>query len=774
MIRSISFILLLTIYSFGFLHSQPDGSEKSERGVIIGNVQSNVGQKPIPGVTVQILNTKKGTFTNAEGKFSIRNIPPGMYSVRFSGVGYETYVKSDVFVTNAIPVEINIELAEKVIELQGAEVRASYFIKKVESLTSTQSFDAEEIKRAPGVQEDVIRATALLPGVATAGAGRNDLLVRGGAPFENLFIVDNIEIPNINHFGSQGSSGGPLSLINIDYVKNVSFSAGGFGAKYGDKVSSLTNITLRNGNEEKFGGKIVLSATGFGANIEGPIGSRGSYWFSVRRSYLDFIFKLAGFAFIPQYWDFAGRVSYKVATNDYLSFLTVAALDDVITDNSNDDNKFSNSKVAIPSQDQYFSGITWKHLFKNGFTTVTLGETFSVFSTFQKDSNLVDIFRNKSREGETTLKTDVDFQLSPKINLTFGNQLKYAPNLTYDVIVPGYMRTSSTGDTVGLYQDTTLKTYKNASYVSLSASFGKTKLTLGGRYDHYGFLEDKSYLSPRLSVIYQLNDVSAIILSSGRYYQAPSYIWLIGAPNQNLKAIRSDQFVLGYEHTPMEDIKVQLEVFYKVYDNYPARVYRPQAVLAPSGFDDISSDIPFGLEPLSSVATGFAQGIELFVQKKLSDLPFYGLMSISVSQSKFKSIEGIERYGSFDSRVIANLALGYLPGKNWELSGKFRLSTGLPTTPYFTQTDISKNQIAGQKDYSRYNDGERLPLYHAVDVRVDKRWIFKRFNLVTYIDIQNLYGRENVTGVKWNPRTKSEEYQTSFGVLPSIGISFEF
>ena len=364
---------------------------------------------------------------------------------------------------------MRVELVEKVIELEGAEVKGTYFPKKIQTVTSTQTFNSEDIRRAPGVQEDVIRATALLPGVGVTAAGRNDLLVRGGAPFENLFIVDNIEVPNINHFGSQGASGGPLSLINIDFVRNVEFSSGGFGAKYGDKVSSMTNITLRKGNDQRFAGEVNLSATGAGLILEGPVGDKGTYLFNVRRSYLDFIFDAAGFSFIPQYWDLSTKVSYDLDQNNKFSFVMIGALDDVKLNNDELDDRYDNSRVAVPNQKQYFSGLTWKHLFGNGFATVTLGRSFVYFDTFQNDSLLNRIFQNNSYEGETSLKTDFDFQLMKGMELSFGNQIKFASKLEYDIMIPGYMRLDNNGSPAALQVDDFIQCFLKMQLMEISA-----------------------------------------------------------------------------------------------------------------------------------------------------------------------------------------------------------------------------------------------------------------------------------------------------------------
>lgn len=693
------------------------------------------------------------------------NVPTGVYSVRISSIGYETYIASDVTITSGRPTMLEIELAERVLMLDAAEVTASFFSNTIEASTSTQSFNFEEIRRAPGVQEDVLRATALLPGVNVTAAGRNDLIVRGGAPYENLFIVDNIEVPNINHFGSQGSTGGPLSIINLDFVRNVEFSAGGFPAKFGDKTSSLTHIKLRNGNESKFGGKATISASQFGLNLEGPVTEKGSFWFSARRSYLDFLFNAAGFSFIPEYWDFQGKFNYRLNQNNSLTFLAISAINTVKLNNDDLDARYDNSRITVPEQLQYFSGLTWKRTFSNGFTTVTLGRSYVNFETYQNDSTLTEIYRNNSKEGEISFKTDLVIQTGSGSELTVGNRLKYGSKLDYDILIPGYLRTDDEGTPQPLRIDTTLNSIKNATYASYTFTAGKSKVTAGGRLNYFDFTEEQFYFAPRLSYTYSINEKHSLITSLGSYYQSPSYLWLIGGTEGKLSAIKADQAVVGYRHNPRPDLLVQVELFYKLYDKYPGRIWRPQAVLAPAGFQDATSDIPFGLEPIDYDASGYSRGIELFVQKRFSEIPIYGLFSVTLSESAFKSLEGKERPGAYDTPFIMNLAVGYRFNSKWEVSSKFRAAEGIPTTPF---------DELGQLDFSRYNEGERLPFFHSLDVRVDRRWNFSKLGLIAYIDIQNVYNNQAVSSRRWDEREQKVIENTSIGILPTIGVSLEF
>jgi hypothetical protein len=323
------FLLLLfcasALASGGGVYAQ----EQRKTGVVAGRVLDKGTNEPLAGANVVVVGTGLGASTNIEGDFRIEFVPIGVCAVRVSAVGYAPFTKSDVVVSIARPAELHIPLIEASIELDSVQVTARYFQKLPETPLSTFVQSNEEIRRLPGGLEDVVRAISILPGIARVDAGRNDLIIRGGAPSENLFLIDNIEVPNINHFGTQGATGGPLSFVNLDYVEGTSFSTGGFGVQYGDKLSSVLSINLRDGRKDRIGGKATISASQFGLNLEGPVDHSGSFVFSARRSYLDFIFKAAGLSFVPEYWDFLAKGEYRLGRNDRLSVLGIAALDNV-------------------------------------------------------------------------------------------------------------------------------------------------------------------------------------------------------------------------------------------------------------------------------------------------------------------------------------------------------------------------------------------------------------------------------------------------------------
>lgn len=323
------FFLALTV-----LHAQ------NNQGVISGTVIDATSKQPLPFANVFLVETGGGAATDLDGKYSITRLEPGSYRVRVSAVGYTTVTKTDITVSNAKPAVINFELMPSVIELEGVTVTSDYFSRSLTEINSVTYFGYEEIRRAPGGFEDVVRALSILPGVAVAEAGRNDLIVRGGAPSENLYLVDGFEVPNINHFGNQGATGGPLSFINLDFVDETSFATGGFPVMYGDKLSSVLQIKLREGRNDRAGGKATISASQFGLNLETPVTSNSSLLFSARRSYLDFIFKAAGFGFVPEYYDVLGKYSWNIDKTSKLSYLFVSAFDNVRYFNETEDQRY--------------------------------------------------------------------------------------------------------------------------------------------------------------------------------------------------------------------------------------------------------------------------------------------------------------------------------------------------------------------------------------------------------------------------------------------------
>ena len=740
---------------------------QDETGTVFGNVKDIDSKQPIVGANVVILGTSQGAVTDVEGNFRITKVPVNVYQLKASIIGYESVTKTDIEVVISKPAKVEFELNETPIQLNDITVKSEYFSKTPSELTSITTLGYEEIRRSPGGFEDVVRALSILPGVAQADAGRNDLVVRGGAPSENLYIVDGMEIPNINHFGTQGATGGPLSYVNLDFVKETSFSTGGFSSQYGDKLSSVLKIDLRNGRDDKLGGKATISASQFGLNLEGPLGTNNDFIFSARRSYLDFIFKAAGFSFVPEYYDLLSKANFNLDNNNKISFLFIGAFDNVKYFNETADKRLDNSRILGSDQVQYAAGLSYQHLIGNGFITLTLNRNFTNYKTQQSDSLLNPIFKDLSTETENSIKADLVYKFTAYTEISMGLSCK---NILFntDILFPFF--TTTFGDTLPVNRLTSNDMFtKSAGYINLNhLFFEKLRTNIGLRIDYFDHLDKKIYAAPRFSMTYPLSVLTNISLSTGTYYQAPSYIWLaVAGNNKRLTDTKTNQLILGLDHLIREDFLLKVEGYYKWYSDYPSSLIRPYLVLANTGAgyagseDNFSS---FGLEPLTSGGSGLSKGFELSFQKKLSEIPCYGLLSISYSKTTFEALDNITRNGAYDQRWIVNLTGGYKFNEKWESSFRFRYASGRPYTPY---TRTGSQLVA---DYmSNY-----FKALHSLDVRVDKRWLYTNFTLITYIDIQNIYNNKNSNYIRWNPRTRTADSDSNIGILPSIGVSLEF
>lgn len=739
----------------------------SAQGTISGVVVDKLSQTPLPGVNIIALETDFGASTDTDGKFVIENLPVGNYRIKASFIGYESKIKTDVVVKSAVPAFIRFELIESVIEIEGVTVTSGYFETSSTEITSIKEFSYEEIRRSPGGFEDVVRALSVLPGVAQASAGRNDLVVRGGAPSENLFLVDGFTVPNINHFGSQGATGGPLSFINLDYVRNTTFSTGGFSSLYGDKLSSVLSINLQNGRSERIGGKALISASQFGFNLDGPINDNGNFIFSIRRSYLDFIFNAAGFGFVPEYYDLLGKFNYNFDKQNSIKILFVGALDDVKFNNDTEENKKDNARILGSSQRTYLFGTSYRHLMNDAFMNFSFSRNFTKYNSSQRDYYLNPIFLNNSIEAENELKAESVFKLNKSSELTLGVSGKLIEFET-DLKLPTFA--TSFGDTLEIASLYTKQNYyKSSVYANFTNTvFDKIRYNFGIREDYFSGINNKFYFSPRFSMSYMLSNLVSINASAGIYQQFPSYIWLAAyESNKDLKAVQVNQYILGFDFLLREDTKLKVEAFLKDYKNYPASKLRTYLVLANTGAGYGGSESnfsSFGLEPLASGGKGNSRGIELSIQKKSSGTPLYGIFSLTYSETNFTSLDGIERPGSYDQSWILNLNTGYSFNEKWEASMKFRFATGYPFTPY--------DQFGMQSPL--YFNIERMKSFHSLDLRVDRRFDFDGLNLIVYLDVQNVYNNKNSTTVRWDADKKAMVTDSSIGVLPSIGVSLEF
>lgn len=734
-----------------------------------GRVLDALSGRPIPGAVVTVLGTTLRSVTGSDGAFRLADVPPGVWQIQATAIGYRPAVQSDVVVAPGRSPDVLLRLDPLPVELAGIVIEPEYFAQPPSAATSTQTLDYEEIRRLPGGLEDVARAVAAQPGVVQVGEGRNDLIVRGGAPSENLYLVDGVEVENINHFGTQGATGGPLSYINLDFVRDVTFSTGGFSARYGDRLSSVLGIDLKDGRGDRIGGRATLASSQFGLDVEGPTGGAGSFLFSARRSYLDLVFRAAGFGFIPEYWDLLGKWTYRPTARDEFGFFAIGALDNVDFVNDTPDQRYDNADILGNTQNRYVAGLSYRRVLTRGLLDVRVGRNFTDFEFVQRDTLLQEIFGSASRESETSVRADLGWSLGAGWDMHAGLQGKFA-RVRGSATLPAGLDTDF-GDTIPPVQGSWDRRHtKGAGYLELSRTLARRlRIAAGVRVDAFTALEQPVVWGPRLSLAYDLGNRTSIAVSGGVYRQSPAYVWVSANPvNERLRHIRVDQAVLGVEHRLRADTRVRIELYGKRYVDYAASTLRPYLVMANTGagyggaVDDQFAS--FGFDPLVSDGRGNAYGGELLVQKRMSAVPLYGTGAVSLGWARYAGVDGVERDGSYERRLNVNLSGGYRFDARWEVAMKFRLGTGLPYTPFGPD---------GTREPTALNTA-RLPVTHALDVRADRRWNFRAWNLVLYLDIQNVYNHRNVGGVRWDSRTQRVEFDESLGIFPTLGVSAEF
>jgi hypothetical protein len=742
-----------------------------ETGTIYGKVIDITNQQPVAGAVISIekLNIKAGS--DDDGNFTVKEIPVGIYSVKIASLGYKPLFLDNVIVTTGGMHSLKAGLM--LTSTEEITVEAERFAMPLDLSTSFKSLSYEEIRRTPGGFEDIGRVVQTLPGVSFVNDGRNDLIVRGGAPSENLFLLDNSPIPNINHFGSQGSTGGPVSIINLDFINEINFITGGFSAKYGDKLSSVLEIKQREGNRMNMMTDLNLSATGFGAVVEGPFGSskRGSWLLSARRSYLDFIFNAAGFGFVPEYSSFQAKATYDLNKNNFFTFNGVGNIDNVNFNNNTETQKQDNENILKNNQWGYVAAFELKSLLSpKSYTLLNLTRNYTSFDYSGRNAAFEETFKNRSYEGETGFKGEFNWLPDLSRQITFGGEGKivsFRNEIMRDADTL-YMIDPLTGQRqilppVSFNNDD--RSFKGALFFQITQKlFGFVRLNAGLRYDYFEYINDKNYISPRISASIAVLRNLNLNFSYGIFYQSPAYISIVSDPgNRNLKDIRADHYIAGLEYFPNKDTKASVEIYYKKYDNYPSSVYRPYLILANNGGDYQTSQT-FVIEPLISCGNGYTKGVEFFFQKTLTS-NIYGTVNVSLFRARYTALDGIERDGDYDNEALTTITGGYILGKGWEISSKFRFAGGRPYTPI--------NPADGTQLVSEYNTG-RLPNYYSLDVRAQKVWNFSKWTLITYVDIQNITGRKNISGYEWNKYTNKIEARESIGVLPTIGVNAMF
>jgi len=744
-------------------------AQENITGNLIGRVIDAETNYPLYNVTVIIKELEMGVYANEKGQYRFYDIPVGNYSVSFQIIGYQSQMKTDVIIRSQRTTFINGELRRKSIEIEGISVGTDYFSETEEQTTSVVSFSNEEIRRAPGSAGDVSRIMMSLPSVAKVNDQSNNLIVRGGNPMENTFFIDNIEIPNINHFPHQGSSGGPIGILNVDFIEDVTFNTGGFSSIYGDKLSSVMEIEFRDGNPDDFDGQIDFSWIGFGGIFEGPLSKNSSAILAVKRSYLKYIIDAIdiGTSTAPEYGDVQGKFTYEFNPLQKLSFLAVFADDH---NSPNQENAEENHMSHYGNQDLYQGtyGLNWRAVWNEStFSNTSIALTSSHFEedfyeTFKEPTTGDPDIRNRTSEQKLKLR-NVNFRrLSDKISLDFGIDIKYLQH-DYD----NYLAetTNAIGDTIPeLILKDEIKAQKMGGFFSLNYDpFPKLSTTLGLRADYFSLNENMT-ISPRFTCKFKLNEKTSVNGSVGIFYQnLPVLLLSQNENNKELKDPYAAHYIIGVEHLISEDTRLVVEAYQKDYSYFPVDPSQPGIFVIDDNFFNY-------YESLQDNGQALSRGVEVILQKKLAT-KIYGLASATYFRSCYKDNDGIWRDRSYDNQYIVSFEGGYKPTPGLELSMRWIYAGGVPYTPIDTELSIANHRMV--YDETRINE-KRYPDYHSLNARLDKRFFFNNANLIIYLSVWNAYNQSNIAEYYWNDTDQTIDEVYQWTLLPILGVEYEF
>ena len=761
MIRSVLFLIFKLFWLTLAYHNSV--AENRNEAVLTGKIRDQTTQKVLADAKISIFGQiGKNTTSGPKGEFSL-SLPTGSYSLQVTHPNYQTVVRTDLVATIGRNRPLVIELSKMIFLLDQVEATPNFFLTRPNASTSSYNFSFEEIRRSAGGAEDIHRVMRALPGIFSTSDGINALVVRGGHPRENLTLLDGIEIPNSNHFGDQGTSSGGISMINLDFVRECSFYTGGFPAKYGDKLSSVMDIKFRDGNKDRWQADIYSGFAGFGAMVEGPLFSqKGSWMASARRSYLDLLVDVLPSSLsvtaIPNYSDFQAKITYDLSNTDTIDLIGIGGSDKMKI-KSADDNISRGFDTLDYNNYQYTLGLKWQRLFsQKGYSTIILSRSSYRYLFDGGDSVGSGAFTNDSWEGENQLKGEINYDLTSQHQLQFGASAKTA-HLDYRYESRGIdLYNNETGQLMRFGRlDVNEKeiTYKLATYIHYTMRpLPILDMELGLRSDYFA-LTSQQHLSPRMGLSSQVTSKSRLNLAYGVYYQTPPYFFILwDHQNRYLKDLKSTHYVTGLQHLLRTDLLFSVEVYWKQYADYPVPINNEMVNLSNNG-------------------SGWVTGIDLFLHKKLTRR-LYGRASYTYSRSSFETPERGKFVWDFDIPHIFSINGGYKFSNKFEFSLQWRYLSGRPYTPIIGSFESTPGSGDWEAIYDTNANSSRLDSYHSLDLRIDRRFQFDRCNLIAYLDVSNVYNRQNIWSFEWLRKANEKKKIYQFGVLPIFGFHLEF
>ncbi len=758
-------------------------------GTIRGRVTDAAGAA-MQEAAVCVPATAQCVVTAPDGSFVLA-VRPGTYALEIAAPGGPLVVSENVQVRAGLDRAVEIVLPPSEGVQQTVTVAAPAFVLPAEVKTSGFLIGAQEVSGSPGALQDVARYVQSLPG-AVIGTDdfRNDLIVRGGSSLENLYIVDNVEIPNINSFATFASAGGTVSILDVQLIDNITFLTGGYPAPYGNRTSSVLQVAQREGRRDRIGGRATLGFAGAGGVIEGPIGSsaKGSWILSARRSFLDLFTSDTGIGGVPVLYTANAKAVYDLSARDRVWAVNLTGVDSIrlgLTETSDPSEELSNLDIRYEGW-RSATGFNWQRVNSRGVGL--LGVTHSRGAVGQSvkdllrdgvpapDTPVADqiasgavVFRERSSEADTTVKYDVTTSAPYLEKIQAGGSVK-ASSIDYDTASPFGSDSPffATSDANPFTLRERFTAYQVGAYAQATRSVtGRLDITGGARLDRYQFIS-ATRVSPRLGASMSLTGRLALSASYGQYYQQPFFLFLTAYPeNRSLEPFRADHYVSGLTFRLDTATRLSVEAYRKNYRDYPVSSQIPSLTLANVGDTFAVRDVLF---PMISQGGGEVTGVEAYIDRKASaGSRWAGEGNLAFSRARFSGFDGILRPGSFDYPIVANVIGRYRLAPGWSLSGRMAYLAGRPFTPVDPVTSAAERRAV--YDVARLNES-RVPDYFRLDLRVDRTFRRGDRQVSIFAGVQNVTNRRNVAGYSWDRRANALRRLDQLGLFPILGLEW--
>lgn len=764
-------------------------------GMINGVIYDADNNEPIPGVTVMMLNGFAGTSSGPDGRFVLKNLSDGMYSIQVSSIGYETLRLDSVVVDDNPSKGLSISLTPKAVPLKSVIVTPGRFSIMGEEAVAKQTLTQQQIRTMPQLANDFFRAVSRLPGTSSNDFSTR-FTVRGGEYEEVLVMLDGLQIYEPFHL--KDIDGGAISVIDVAAVESIDLMTGGFPARYGDKMSGAFEIKSRQVPPDQNRFSVGLSLINTNLFAEGKFDdNRGSWLVSARRGYIDYVLKLAGADdnIKPTYYDLFGKIQYQLNEKHSLSADILHAHDDLKVIGEEDDT--GDSLIT-----EYGNSYAWMTLWSE-FTPRLFAQTVASIgkvkhSRFGSDVGVSGqllpdfIARDEEDFQFAGFKSDWEYEHSDLLVLKFGSEVQ-TRKATYDYLNRDYLYDYISTPDSSYVQFTGIDSIftplkksgvRFGSYLSGRFRVARPLVAeLGLRYDHTSYSGDDD-LSPRVNLAYNFNDKTTLCAGWGYYYQSEGIHEIAVGDGETdfYPSQRAELRVAGIEHEFESGIRLRVEAYDKLYtDLRPA--YR-------NTFDDIEA-FPETEDDRTVIfrKNGSSRGIEFYLKKdtggKFSWWSSYAYARVEedVDHIYFPSADASGYYDVTiptpqDQRHTFYLDMHYRPTTRWQLSTAFQFHSGWPYTDLIL---MSESTPEGTYYWLQADEqwGTRFKPYHRLDLRINRYFPLKKGRITAFVEILNILDQKNVRKYNYHLRRSNYYYYLEkepehwFGWMPSFGISYD-